>query len=99
MLCSSPCQVWLIGLTRLISQPNDAIPVQLYCDLHTQEAENIDINWTPQEFTHEDYARALMEPPAQNRLQFPDAPQQLAMEYSRGRPGGAPGEIWIRVGV
>lgn len=45
-----------------------------------------------QEFTHEDYARALMESPARGRLQFPDAPQQLTLEYSRGRPGGAQGE-------
>lgn len=45
-----------------------------------------------QEFAHEDYARALMESPARGRLQFPDAPQPLALEYSRGRPGGAHGE-------
>ena len=49
-----------------------------------------------QEFTHEDYARALMESPARSRLQFPDAPQPLALEYSRGRPGGAQGELASR---
>ena len=33
-----------------------------------------------------------MESPARGRLQFPDAPQPLALEYSRGRTGSAHGE-------
>lgn len=40
------------------------------------------------EFTHEDYARAPMESPARERIQFSDAQQHMTMDYSRGRPGG-----------
>jgi hypothetical protein len=56
----------------------------------------LDVVLPLQEFTHEDYARALMECPARSRLQFPDAPQPLTLEYSRGRPGGAPGGLCAR---